>query len=255
MNTNRNLRILTLVALLFVAQTYYSPQAIDCTGIGHIQKMDTAGLYTCSADSGGGDISAAWPIGSVFTSVVSTNPGTLLGFGTWVSVGAGRVLVGLDSGDTAFDTVEETGGAKTVAAAGTNSTPTFTGTPFTAIINHTHPVTDPGHNHIQDSHNHTQNAHSHTVTSVGSGATGGTTNLTGASDTSSTTATAANATATNQAATATNQSATTGVTTTNPVGGVASITPAGTVTAPTFTGSATSVVQPYFVVYFWKRTA
>jgi hypothetical protein len=32
-------------------------------------------------------------------------------------------------------------------------------------------------------------------------------------------------------------------------------TPAGTVSQPTFTGDATSVVQPYIVVYFWKRTA
>lgn len=32
-------------------------------------------------------------------------------------------------------------------------------------------------------------------------------------------------------------------------------TPSGTVSAPTFTGSPTSVVQPSFTVYVWKRTA
>ena len=32
-------------------------------------------------------------------------------------------------------------------------------------------------------------------------------------------------------------------------------TPAGTNTTPAFTGSPTSVVQPYIVCYFWKRTA
>jgi len=58
------------------------------------------------------DISAAWPIGSVFISVVATNPATLLGFGTWVAFAAGRMLVGLDAGQTEFDTVEETGGEK-----------------------------------------------------------------------------------------------------------------------------------------------
>lgn len=57
--------------------------------------------------------SEAWPIGSVFTSVVATNPATLLGYGTWVSFAAGRALVGLDAGQTEFDAVEETGGAKT----------------------------------------------------------------------------------------------------------------------------------------------
>jgi hypothetical protein len=59
------------------------------------------------------DVSSAWPVGSVFTSVVATNPATLLGFGTWSAFAAGRVLVGLDSGQTEFDTVKETGGAKT----------------------------------------------------------------------------------------------------------------------------------------------
>lgn len=55
-----------------------------------------------------------YPIGSVYTNATnSTNPGTLLGFGTWVSFGAGRVPVGIDSGDTDFDTAEETGGNKT----------------------------------------------------------------------------------------------------------------------------------------------
>jgi len=57
---------------------------------------------------------AAWPVGSIYTSVTSANPSTLFG-GNWEAFGAGRVMVGLDSGDTDFDTVEETGGAKTHA--------------------------------------------------------------------------------------------------------------------------------------------
>jgi len=54
-----------------------------------------------------------YPVGSIYTSVVATNPATLLGVGTWAAFGAGKVMVGIDSGDTDFDTVEETGGAKT----------------------------------------------------------------------------------------------------------------------------------------------
>jgi hypothetical protein len=55
-----------------------------------------------------------YPVGSVYINAsVSTNPATLLGFGTWTAFGAGKVMVGLDSTDTDFDSAEETGGAKT----------------------------------------------------------------------------------------------------------------------------------------------
>ena len=56
---------------------------------------------------------AAYPVGSVYTSVVATNPNSLLGLGTWVAFGSGRVLVGINASDSDFNTVEETGGAKT----------------------------------------------------------------------------------------------------------------------------------------------
>jgi len=69
---------------------------------------------TLSAGSGLISLSDVYPVGSIYINAsVSTNPGTLLGFGTWVAFGAGRVMVGLDSGQTEFDTAEETGGAKT----------------------------------------------------------------------------------------------------------------------------------------------
>jgi len=55
-----------------------------------------------------------YPIGSIYINATnSTNPGTLLGFGTWTAFGAGKVMVGLDSADTDFDASEETGGSKT----------------------------------------------------------------------------------------------------------------------------------------------
>jgi hypothetical protein len=55
----------------------------------------------------------AYPVGSIYTSVVATNPATLLGVGTWTAFGEGKVMVGIDSSDTDFDTVLETGGSKT----------------------------------------------------------------------------------------------------------------------------------------------
>ncbi|MFA6142514.1 MAG: hypothetical protein WC738_04375 [Candidatus Omnitrophota bacterium] len=57
---------------------------------------------------------AVYPVGSIyFNAAGSTNPATLLGFGTWAAFGAGKTLVGIDPTDTDFDTVEETGGEKT----------------------------------------------------------------------------------------------------------------------------------------------
>lgn len=65
-----------------------------------------------------------YPVGSIYTNATSsTNPGTLLGFGTWSAFGAGRVMVGFDSGNALFDTAEETGGsADAITVAHTHTT-------------------------------------------------------------------------------------------------------------------------------------
>ena len=47
---------------------------------------------------------AAYPIGSIYMSTVSTNPGTLLGFGTWVAYGQGRMPISADGTYTAGST-------------------------------------------------------------------------------------------------------------------------------------------------------
>lgn len=62
-----------------------------------------------------------YPVGCIYFSTNSTNPATSLGFGTWTAFGAGRVPVGFDSGQTEFDTDEETGGAKTVTLTSAES--------------------------------------------------------------------------------------------------------------------------------------
>jgi len=60
---------------------------------------------------------AAYPVGAIFTTTVNyANSAAVvaaIGGTTWAAFGGGRVLVGLDSGDSDFDTAEETGGAKT----------------------------------------------------------------------------------------------------------------------------------------------
>jgi len=58
-------------------------------------------------------LQALYPVGSIYINAgVTTNPGTLLGFGTWTAFGAGRVMVGLNGSDSLFDALEETGGSK-----------------------------------------------------------------------------------------------------------------------------------------------
>jgi hypothetical protein len=80
-------------------------------------------------------LQAIYPIGSIYTNAsVATNPGTLLGFGTWTAFAAGRVLVGFNASNALFDTAEETGGSADAI-----------------VVSHTHTattaITDPGHLH------------------------------------------------------------------------------------------------------------
>ena len=54
-----------------------------------------------------------YPVGSIyFNMAVSTNPATLLGMGTWVRYGEGRVLVGMQDSGT-FDALDESLGSET----------------------------------------------------------------------------------------------------------------------------------------------
>jgi microcystin-dependent protein len=168
-----------------------------------------------------------YPVGSLyFNADVTTNPATLLGFGTWAVFGEGLVIVGKQTTGT-FQTLADVIGEEEVTLTEEQS----------GLVSHNHD--QDSHNHTQDSHNHTQNSHSHTITSFGSGAGGGgqplTSNNTGGSSTPSTSST----TATNQATTATNQ--------------------ATTATNQAVTGADASSphnnIQPSIVVCMWKRTA
>lgn len=79
---------------------------------------------------------ALYPVGSIYINAgVTTNPATLLGFGTWAAFGAGRVMVGLNGSDALFDALEETGGSKDAI-----------------VVSHSHTastsISDPGHAHV-----------------------------------------------------------------------------------------------------------
>ena len=75
-------------------------------------KALTGNITITAADIGTGAIFlASHPVGSLFETTVSTNPGTLYG-GTWAAWGGGRTPVGVNTADTSFNTVEKTGGEK-----------------------------------------------------------------------------------------------------------------------------------------------
>lgn len=82
---------------------------------------------------------AIYPVGSIYISSNSTNPGTLFG-GTWEAYAQGRTLIGNGTSDQAFN----------AGATGGSSTHTLTTNEM------------PSHTHTQNSHNHSQNSHTHT---------------------------------------------------------------------------------------------
>ena len=91
-------------------------------------------------------LQAVYPVGSIYiNAAVTTNPATLLGFGTWSEIGAGKVLVGQDTGDALFDALGDTGGSKDAIAV--SHTHTLTAASAASGGAHTHTVTDPGHFH------------------------------------------------------------------------------------------------------------
>jgi len=159
-------------------------------------------------------LAAMYPVGSVYINANTlTNPGTLLGFGTWVSFGAGRVMVGIDAADTSFDTAGETGGSKDAI-----------------VVSHNHTLTDPGHRHFTTLDG-----------TVGTSATfesqiGKTeySTVNGGYESAFARGTAD----TTQANASTSSTSTTGIT----------IDAAGT-------SGTNANLQPYVVVYMWKRTA
>jgi hypothetical protein len=127
----------------------------------------TALATTAYADAAVAAVKAAlYPVGSIyFNATNATNPGTLLGFGTWTAFGAGRVPVGFDSTNALFDTAEETGGSANAVVVSHDHTATTT-------------ITDPGHAHSvggpwdNTAPNPTLNGVSSTTTSTGTATTG-----------------------------------------------------------------------------------
>jgi len=133
---------------------------------------------------------ALYPVGSIYTNAaVSTNPATLLGFGTWAAYAEGRVPVGKASSGT-FNTLNATGGAETDSHTLTTSE--------------------------MPSHNHANGSYQYLLKSDGA-------NTTQSTDSTS---------------------------------GEVNLVTKGAIAAAGGGGAHThDILQPYIVVYMWKRTA
>ena len=107
--------------------------------VNNTQIPTTAYVTTAIASAVAAVKLALHPVGSIYTqAAVSTNPSSLLGFGTWEAFGTGRVMIGIDSGNALFDTVGETGGsANSPAVSSTTGSHTLT---INEIPAHTHTV-------------------------------------------------------------------------------------------------------------------
>ncbi len=197
-----------------------TPAAPTATAGTNTTQLATTAFVTAA-------LQAVYPVGSIYiNSSSSSNPASLLGFGTWEAFGAGRVLVGLNGSDTDFDTAEETGGNKTVTSTGSISG-TVGGTALTE-------AQMPKHYHQMRGPNNITAPQNDQGTSFG--VYGGGTPDDGAQQygTFSTGGgSASGGTATGTANGESHDHSFSG----------------------TFTGNATSVVQPYVVVRMWKRTA
>lgn len=121
-------------------------------------KSDVADLKTATAAASGGGMNAesillaVYPVGSIYISVNSANPGVVFG-GTWVAFGAGRALVGFSSTDSDFNAAEKTLGVKTHALTTSElASHSHADTGHTHSINHDHAAVTSGGASADHSH-------------------------------------------------------------------------------------------------------
>ena len=98
---------------------------------------------------------ATWcpfPVGAIYMSTTSANPSTFWTGTTWQAFATGKTIIGIDTSDTDFNSVNKTGGSKEVVLT----------IPNLPIHNHT--VGDNTHTHSMNGvgdHSHTLNDHAH----------------------------------------------------------------------------------------------
>ena len=215
-------------------KSVYDPNDIgaDAFSMANMQETESSKIFTsnervqledCFKHINSPHTFEAFPVGSIYISILDTDPGTSLGYGIWQRFGNGRVLIGVDEHDNDFRLPELTGGAKSDKPSGENSAQTFTGN---AMGNHQHDAVSAG-------------TPSGTVGSI----------------IASLTATLRNGTAIGNVAAATHThpapTFTGNALATHQHAAISAGTPSGSVSKSQFSGNNMSLLNPYITVYMW----
>ena len=116
---------------------------------------------------------ATWcpfPVGAIYMSTTSANPSTFWTGTAWQAFATGKTIVGIDTSDTDFNSVNKVGGSKEVVLTIPN------------LPTHNHTVGDNSHSHTANEvgdHSHTLNDHSHYIAPHQHGSGWGEQNTTG----------------------------------------------------------------------------
>jgi len=83
--------------------------------VGTTQMAGTANTTIATTAFVAAAVAVLYPIGSIYTSTVGTNPNTLFGFGTWVQFAAGKFLMG--NGNASYPIATSSGSANAIVVS------------------------------------------------------------------------------------------------------------------------------------------
>ena len=108
------------------AESSYRKGEVNITpanlGIPNARNITISTADPTSSDGGNGDVwikygnaqsDCPFPVGGIYISIASTDPSSIWAGTTWEQFAKGRTLVGLNSDDSNFNTIGQTGGEKT----------------------------------------------------------------------------------------------------------------------------------------------
>ena len=116
-----------LAASYVTAGTLGGSVVADATAVGTLTARQVRNITISTADptasdGGDGDVwirygstqsDCPFPVGGIYISIASTDPSSIWAGTTWEQFAKGRTLVGLDTSDSNFKTIGQTGGEKT----------------------------------------------------------------------------------------------------------------------------------------------